>query len=134
MWAHLKEAIELNVPIALSNKAPCHESMSGLDVMARWEMLTPNEFSVPKPKNVDSIHRPPTKRDATINRKYGFRETFVRVLCTGTAKKMAFVGHKPVEDTAEEGELSYLARSSHDVGWSKKGHWTKHRLPQAIRP
>jgi hypothetical protein len=76
--ARMKEAIELNVPIASSNEAPCHESMSGLEVTARWEMLTPNEFPVPEPDNIDRSQRPPTKRDATINRNYRFRETFVR--------------------------------------------------------
>ena len=89
--ACLKEAIELNVPIALGNEAPCHESMSGLDVTARWEMLTPNEFPVPEPENVDLSPWPPTERDATINWKYGFRETFVQVPFTGTTKKMAYV-------------------------------------------
>jgi hypothetical protein len=89
--ARLKEAIELNVPIASGNEPPHHESMSGLDVTARWEMLTPNEFLVSEPENVDLSHRPPTERDATINRKYGFRETFIRVPFTGTTKKMAYV-------------------------------------------
>ena len=89
--ARLKEAIELNVPIASGNEAPCHESMSGLDVTARWEMLTPNEFPVPEPENVDLSHRPPTERDATINRKYGFRETFIQVPFTENTEKMAYV-------------------------------------------
>jgi hypothetical protein len=89
--ARLKEAIELNVPVASGNEAPRHESMSGLDVTARWDMLTPNEFPVPEPENVDLSHRAPTERDATINRKYGFTETFVRVPFTGTTEKMAYV-------------------------------------------
>jgi hypothetical protein len=65
--------------------------MSGLDVTTRWEMLTPNAFPVPEPENVDQSHRPPTKRDATINRKYGIRETFIQVPFTGTTEKMAYV-------------------------------------------
>ena len=52
--------------------------------------MTPNEEPVPEPENVDSIHWPSTKRDATINQKYGFKETFVRVPFTGTTKKMAY--------------------------------------------
>ena len=93
LWARLKEAIELNlnVPIASGNEAPHHKSMSGLDVTARRELLTPNEFPVPELGSVDSSHQPSIKRDATINQKYSFREIFVRVPFTGTTKKMAYI-------------------------------------------
>ena len=54
LQTRLKEAIELNVPIALGSEAPRHESMNGLDVTARWDILTRNEYPVPKPENKDS--------------------------------------------------------------------------------
>ena len=53
--------------------------------------MTRTEYPVPEPKNKDSTHRPPTKRDATINPKYGFQETFVRVKFTGTIGKMLYI-------------------------------------------
>jgi hypothetical protein len=77
LQARLKEAIENNVPIASGREAPRHESMNGLDVTARWELLTRNEHPVPEPENADASHRPPTERDVAINPKYGFVETFV---------------------------------------------------------
>jgi hypothetical protein len=40
MQARLKEAIINNVPIASGSEPPRHESMNGLDVTARWELLT----------------------------------------------------------------------------------------------
>ena len=77
MKARLTEAIESNAPIASGREAPRHESMNGLDVTARWELLMRNEHPVPELENEDLTHRPPTERDATINPKYGFQETFV---------------------------------------------------------
>jgi len=91
MWVRLKEAIENNVPIALGSEPPRHESMNGLDVTARWELLTRQPYPVPEPENEDSTHRPPTERDATINPKYGFVETFVRVPFSGTTEKMLYL-------------------------------------------
>jgi hypothetical protein len=52
--------------------------------------MTPNEEPVPEHKNVNSSHPPPTERDATINQKYSFKETFVQVLFMGTTKKMPY--------------------------------------------
>ena len=86
MQARLTEAIESDAPIASGREAPRHESMNGLDVTARWELLTCNEHPVPEPENEDLTHRPPTERDAMINPKYGFQETFVRVKFTGTTE------------------------------------------------
>ena len=94
MQARLTEAIESDAPIASGREAPHHESMNGLDVMARWELLTRNEHPVPEPENKDLTHRPPTERDAMINPKYGFQETFVRVKFTGTTEKMLYVRPK----------------------------------------
>ena len=91
LLAHLTEAIKSDAPIASGREAPRHESMNDLDVTARWELLTRNEHPVPEPENEDLTHRPPTERDATINPKHGFQETFVRVKFTGTTKKMLYV-------------------------------------------
>ncbi len=43
LQARLKEVIVLNVPVASGGGESVrrHESMSGLDVMVRWELLTP---------------------------------------------------------------------------------------------
>jgi len=91
LQTHLKEAIKLNVPIALGSEAPRHESMNGLDVTARWDLLTRKEYPVPEPENEDPSHCPPTERDATINPKYGFQETFVQVKFTVTTEKMLYI-------------------------------------------
>ena len=91
LQARLKEAIENNVPIASGSEAPRHESMNGLDVTARWELLTRQLYPVPEPENEDSTHRPPTERDAAINPKYGFVETFVRVPFSGMTEKMLYI-------------------------------------------
>jgi len=91
LQARLTEAIENNAPIASGREAPRHENMNGLDVTARWEVLTRNEHPVPEPENEDSTNRPPTERDATINPKYGCEETFVRVPFSGTTEKMLYV-------------------------------------------
>jgi hypothetical protein len=91
MRARLKEAIMNNVPIASGSEAPRHESMNGLDVTARWELLTRQLYPVPEPENEDSTHRPPTERDAAINPKYGFVETFVRVPFSGMTEKMLYI-------------------------------------------
>ncbi len=88
--ACLKEAIVLNVPIASSNEAPRHESIAGLDITARRELFTPNEEPVPEPENLDTSHWLPTERDATVNLKYCFQETSVRVPFMGTTEKMAY--------------------------------------------
>jgi len=44
---NLKKAILLNVPVALGNEEPCHESMLGLDETARWDLLTQDKEPVP---------------------------------------------------------------------------------------
>ena len=53
--------------------------------------MTRTEYPIPEPENEDSTHRPPTKRDATVNPKYGFQETFVQVKFTGTTEKMLYI-------------------------------------------
>jgi hypothetical protein len=62
----------------------CHESMSGLDVTARWELLTPEDKPIPEPKNEDPSLRPPTELDGSTNPKYAMKETFVQGSFTGT--------------------------------------------------
>jgi len=86
----LKEAILLNVPVASGNEEPCHESMVGLDVTARWELLAQDEVPVPEPENEDQQHRPPTEMGPVVNRKFGFKETFDRLPFTGTTEKMRY--------------------------------------------
>ena len=56
----LKEAILLNVPVALGEDvAWCHESMVGLDMMAKWEVLTRCTNLIPEPKNTNANLCPP---------------------------------------------------------------------------
>ena len=57
----LKEAVVNNVPVALGNELRRHESMGGLDVTARWVLLTPFAEPVPEPVNEDLRHRPPPR-------------------------------------------------------------------------
>jgi hypothetical protein len=80
LQACLKEVIVLNVPVALGGGELVrhHESMSGLDIMARWELLTPKDKPIPEPKSKDPSLRPPTELDGSMNPKYAMKETFVR--------------------------------------------------------
>ena len=50
--------------------------MAGLDVTARWELLTWCDDLVPKPDSDNGSLRPPTEMNATVNPEYGFVETF----------------------------------------------------------
>ncbi len=47
----LKEAILNNVPVSSGNEPPCQECMAGLDITARWELLTPKDEPIPLPEN-----------------------------------------------------------------------------------
>jgi hypothetical protein len=87
----LKEAVINNVPVALGNKLRRHESMGGLDVTARWVLLTPVTEPVPKPVNEDLCHHPPTEMDGLRNPKYAMVERFQRGVFTGTNEKMRYV-------------------------------------------
>ena len=87
----LKEAICLNVSVTLGNDvARRHESIAGLDVTAKWELLTWCDNPVPEPENADANLRPPTERNAALNPKYGFVEMFTCIPFTGTTKKMQY--------------------------------------------
>jgi hypothetical protein len=87
----LKEAVVNNVPVALGNELRRHESMGGLDVTARWVLLTPVAEPVPEPVNEDLRHRPPTEMDGLRNPKYAMVERFQRGVFTGTNEKMRYV-------------------------------------------
>ncbi len=53
---HLKEAILNNIPVFSGNEPPCQECTAGLDIMARWELLTPDaqeQRSGPLPPHQD---------------------------------------------------------------------------------
>jgi hypothetical protein len=84
----LKEAILLNVPVALENEACHNDCMAGLDLMVKWELLTWCDKSVPEPNTVDADLRLPTKMNATMNPKYSFVEMFDRIPFTGRTEKM----------------------------------------------
>ncbi len=86
----LKEVILLNMPVVLGNEACHHNCMAGLDVMAKWELLTWCNEPIPKPNTVDADLRPPTKMNAAMSPKYGFVETFDHIPFTGTMEKMQF--------------------------------------------
>ncbi len=89
----LKEAILLNVPVASGNEASRHDCMGGLDVTAKWVLLTWCGESVPKPNTVDADLWSSTRMNATMNPKYGFVETFDRIPFTGMMEKMQY--HQP---------------------------------------
>jgi len=91
----LKEAIAMNVPVMDDQSSGANESrrpdfMAGLDVTARWELLTRCESPVPEPTNVDETLRPPTEMNANPNPKFGFVETFDHIPFTGTTEKMMY--------------------------------------------
>jgi hypothetical protein len=86
----LKEAILLNMPVALGNEARRHHCMAGLHVTAKWELLTRCDEPVPKPNTVDADLRPPTKMNANMNPIYGFVETFDCIPFTRTMEKMRY--------------------------------------------
>jgi hypothetical protein len=100
LQARLKEAIVLNVPVASGGGVLVrrHESMTGSDVTAWWELLTPEDTPIPKPENIDQSLRPPIELDGSTNPKYAMKETFVRGSFTGTTGKMwyAFVEESPM--------------------------------------
>ena len=69
--SHLKQVIMTNVSVSKEASSAKREAdMNGLDVTARWELLTHNQTPIPEPYNVDGALRPPTERDAPINPKY----------------------------------------------------------------
>ncbi len=86
----LKEEILLNVPVALGNEAHRHDWMAGLDVTAKWELLSWCDEPVLKPNNVDADLWLPTKMNATMNPKYGFVEMFDCMPFTGMTEKMRY--------------------------------------------
>ena len=67
---------------------PRDASMGGLPFSAHWELLTPNPIPILESENEDTTLRPPSKRDAPINPKYGYDETFDRRPFTGTNAKL----------------------------------------------
>jgi hypothetical protein len=95
LQARLREAILQNVPVAVGNEPPRHDSMMGLDVTAQWVLLTPEDEPICQPCNVDESLRPPTEMDAATNPKFAMKETFVRGVFIGTTEKMRYKGlHK----------------------------------------
>lgn len=69
-------------------KACHHDCMVGLDLTAKWELLTWCDNPVPEPDNINSSLQPPTKMNAAINPKYCFVETFDCIPFMGMTEKM----------------------------------------------
>ncbi|MFM6174890.1 MAG: SAP domain-containing protein [Sphaerospermopsis kisseleviana] len=71
LQVRLKEAIDLNVPVSDEagggNEASRPDFIAGLDVTARWELLTRCNDPIPEPENNDGSLRPPTEMSAAIN-------------------------------------------------------------------
>ncbi len=91
MQVRLKEVIDLNVPVfeeSGGNEAHRPDFMVGLDVTAKWELLTQCDDPIPQPDNGDGNLQSPTKMYASVNPKYGFIETFDHIPSTGTTEKM----------------------------------------------
>jgi hypothetical protein len=86
----LKEGILLNVPVALGNEVCCQDCMVGLDVTAKWELLTWCDEPVPEPNNVDADLRPSIEMNAAMNPKYSFVKTLDRIPFTGTMEKILY--------------------------------------------
>jgi len=89
LQSRLKECIQQQVPVS-TTAVERDESMRGLDVTAKWKLLTPNPTPISEPTNEDSNLRPPTEREGGYNRKYGYDERFDRMPFTGTTEKMQY--------------------------------------------
>ena len=83
------ECIQQNVPVS-TTAVERDDSMSGLDVTAKWELLTPNPTPIPELVNEDSNLRPPTEREGTVNPKFAYDERFDRMPFKGTTLKMQY--------------------------------------------
>ena len=94
LQACLREAIEQNLPVSTTAAPPQHECMNGLDVMARWVLLTCNTTPIPEPVNIDASLCLPTERDGTLNPKYGFQEKCECIPFSGTTAKMTYLKTK----------------------------------------
>ena len=89
--ARLKDAIASNVPVSSGDGAARPDSMTGLDMGAKWVLLTRHDVPVPEPINEDLSLRPPTERDGgQVTPKFGFVETFDRMPFTGTTELMRY--------------------------------------------
>lgn len=66
-------------------------SLRGLDVAARWELLLQNPMiPVPEPSNQDNNLQPPSERYAPITPKYKHGEVFVHSPFLGTMEKLQY--------------------------------------------
>ena len=83
----LKEGLHLMVGAPGGEKR--NSSMSGLPFLAWWELLDPDLTPIQEPINEDGTLRPPTKRDAPVNPKYGCGNIFDRHPFTGTDAKLS---------------------------------------------
>ena len=68
--------------------------MNGLDVTARWVLLTCNTNLIPEPINIDVSLHFPIERDGTLNPKYGFQEKFECIPFSDTTAKMTYLKTK----------------------------------------
>ena len=74
--------------------------VDGLDVTAKWELLTRCKSPVPKPTNVDETLWPPTEMNASPNPKYGFVETFD---CIPTREDVVLPAMRSIRPAVSEG-------------------------------
>ncbi len=81
-------AIESNVPVT-ATAIEQYASLIGLDVTAKWELLTAGHLLVPEPRNEDARMSLPTECNAPTNPKFSFKETFDCMKFTGTLDKWA---------------------------------------------
>ncbi len=84
----LTGAIESSVPVTAA-AIESHESMTRLDVTAKWELLTPEDLPVVEQQNEDLTIKPPTECNTPTNPKYSFKETFKLMKFTGIYAKMS---------------------------------------------
>jgi len=91
----LKKAIRDKLPVKEVGEVAARDaSLHGLDVTAFWELLMPNSTPVPEPINEDLMMRPPTDRDAPVNKKYQYDELFYRTPFLGTTIMMQYITDK----------------------------------------
>ena len=86
----LKDALITNLPV-LDGPVERDAGMTGLDVTAEWVLLEPDPIPIAEPANKDGTLRPPTERDAPVNPKYRYNETFEHQSFLGTTEDMSYM-------------------------------------------
>ncbi len=116
-------AIESIVPVSAAS-IERHEPMNRLDVMVKWELLTPEDLTVMEPQNEDSTIKPPTEHNAPRNPKNGFQETFKYMKFTGSYAKTSYIRNQmQLVEGIEKGSCHQQGRAKFTKIWEGASIW-----------